>query len=557
MRIPSGSRDSNTPASSLPQYAVIVVVLIIVVACSYMLLVPAAPVKRATAAKIVPPKASPTVVATTETPLKGATENDTAVSAEAAISEKAISEKAMAKKALAEMNIAVSGRVQRLTGQLEGSLWDTVKAHSSQPLVLTASVASTWPAIAGKVGDERWESDTLAEEMPEQFHACASTSPHFTYFSNETVNRFFRTFEVQPPAPRSPQPKEMKRTAFLEALNRAPPATAMADEESTEEVLYFVQGFPMADAMRWPALKRGLPELSRLQVPTSNGSQAEHAEVYIWMGSANATTTAHYDISHNMFLQVAGHTQFLLAAPSQWEKLHLFPNIHPSHRHSQTPEAMEQGSSTGIKVYEAVLDPGDVLYVPPFWFQHAKALSASTLVSVGTSSVDSRGGVPGSIRYGPLEKENPFAHLIPEHGIDWVGSATLHFLKLLLTTTLKHEAVDYLQTLLKAYGDHSHIRKMCQEVEVECPREGVDTNDEFFQEQVKAAVVEQRKLWHEFGMKAKVPMRLILASYIEGTVAEQFGGLGTCRYLLDCLMTEVEQHVEGDMENDPWSIQDL
>lgn len=48
-----------------------------------------------------------------------------------------------------------------------------------------------------------------------------------------------------------------------------------------------------------------------------------------------AATPAHYDLYHNMYLQLEGRKRFLLFPPAQWQQLYPYPLLHPGGRASQ------------------------------------------------------------------------------------------------------------------------------------------------------------------------------------------------------------------------------
>jgi len=108
-----------------------------------------------------------------------------------------------------------------------------------------------------------------------------------------------------------------------------------------------------------------------------------------WFGPAGATTHTHYDISHNFYAQIYGIKRFILFPPEQNENLYLFPFLHPGAQQSQVnfddPNLRMFPKFIDANATEAVLKPGDVLYLPPMWFHHVTALTTSMSVSVWTS----------------------------------------------------------------------------------------------------------------------------------------------------------------------------
>ena len=54
-----------------------------------------------------------------------------------------------------------------------------------------------------------------------------------------------------------------------------------------------------------------------------------------WFGAAGVGVSTHYDISHNLFFQVAGRKRFTLLMPSAHRALRLFPFWHGSNRQAQ------------------------------------------------------------------------------------------------------------------------------------------------------------------------------------------------------------------------------
>jgi hypothetical protein len=100
----------------------------------------------------------------------------------------------------------------------------------------------------------------------------------------------------------------------------------------------------------------------------------------LWMGSSGSATQAHYDVADNIIVQLHGHKRVRLYPPSAACALHVFPDAHPKARKSQVdfddPDVMGSFPFFADVVGEddpfldVVLQPGDSLRIPAFWFHH-------------------------------------------------------------------------------------------------------------------------------------------------------------------------------------------
>ena len=52
----------------------------------------------------------------------------------------------------------------------------------------------------------------------------------------------------------------------------------------------------------------------------------------VWLTSAGATAAPHYDMEHNVLVQLAGRKRVTFVAPKHYESMHLYPSPHPSWR---------------------------------------------------------------------------------------------------------------------------------------------------------------------------------------------------------------------------------
>lgn len=98
----------------------------------------------------------------------------------------------------------------------------------------------------------------------------------------------------------------------------------------------------------------------------------------LWVGSSGSATQAHYDVADNVIVQLHGNKRIRLYPPSAACALHVFPDAHSKARKSQVnfddtlPDSNRYPhfSSLSTPTLDVVLQPGDALQIPAFWFHH-------------------------------------------------------------------------------------------------------------------------------------------------------------------------------------------
>lgn len=155
---------------------------------------------------------------------------------------------------------------------------------------------------------------------------------------------------------------------------------------------------------------------------------------HVWISPKDSITPLHYDISQNFFVQISGEKRVLIFPPDAWEILYPYPVLHPGGLSAQVDlnapyEAQHklfEGYTKGrILAYEAILKPGDVLYIPPMWFHHVTSLSESVSLSV----------------WSPYEASEIYNKLLEEYPLpiksSWEDEAKVAALRLLLDSIVQ------------------------------------------------------------------------------------------------------------------------
>ncbi|XP_065178252.1 hypoxia-inducible factor 1-alpha inhibitor-like [Sycon ciliatum] len=104
------------------------------------------------------------------------------------------------------------------------------------------------------------------------------------------------------------------------------------------------------------------------------------------LGMPNVVTPAHYDGLQNLFAQIHGFKRCILFSPGHFKTMYPYPHGHPNERQTQIdfdhpnlsvfPRFVE---SEGIEV---IIGPGDVLFIPTFWYHHFESEMDSMTVSM-------------------------------------------------------------------------------------------------------------------------------------------------------------------------------
>jgi len=90
------------------------------------------------------------------------------------------------------------------------------------------------------------------------------------------------------------------------------------------------------------------------------------------VGEQGCVTPLHYDEQHNLFAQVTGRKLCILSSPANFGSFYPFPVGHPHDRQAQVntrrPDTRAFPNFSAAKFVYTVLSPGDVLYIPSYWW---------------------------------------------------------------------------------------------------------------------------------------------------------------------------------------------
>ncbi len=104
----------------------------------------------------------------------------------------------------------------------------------------------------------------------------------------------------------------------------------------------------------------------------------EQKGIHCRFGMRGVIAENHYDGSRNAIALLGGERRYILAHPKQCKHLALYPNGHPSARHSavdwSNPDLQQFPEFSKARANEVVMQAGDVLYLPTNWFHYIISL---------------------------------------------------------------------------------------------------------------------------------------------------------------------------------------
>ena len=212
-------------------------------------------------------------------------------------------------------------RVQRLPWEPTRPFTEwLIEHHRHKPVLLSETMAASLRAT------KLWSPSFLTDRMEQGSllrDVRVSRTSIFQYVNPELLNKSRELHrDAPPPFDEAPQPVTLANMSMAEFWNRT-----TAHSAATDHVMYSVELTPgraprellrlaetdLRGVKMWTRPASGAP-VRDAKLEAVGGSRGAVAQ--LWMGGNGATSQAHYDQQHNIYIQLYGRKRFLLSPPS-------------------------------------------------------------------------------------------------------------------------------------------------------------------------------------------------------------------------------------------------
>lgn len=246
-----------------------------------------------------------------------------------------------------------------------------------QPCIIENSPANEWKAI------QTWTPSYLIKHHPTFKQTQVHRNRTFSYFK-----------EDKPLASLEEVQQKYKGDSFKRADVSSSEFFEIANSITRPDQMFYYSVISFDDISE--TLKSDLHPLEPLiAVPPSMRSSvsnlnisnsSNHRLTTLWVGPSGATTRLHYDSFDNFYIQIYGRKRFVIFPPEQHRSFYL-----NAYWHSGAQQAQVDIDNIDLDTFplfkaangmDAILNPGDVLFLPALWFHHVIALDTSFSCSI-------------------------------------------------------------------------------------------------------------------------------------------------------------------------------
>eukprot|EP01091_Cochliopodium_minus_P014883 TRINITY_DN5153_c0_g1_i1.p1 TRINITY_DN5153_c0_g1~~TRINITY_DN5153_c0_g1_i1.p1 ORF type:complete len:847 (-),score=260.45 TRINITY_DN5153_c0_g1_i1:14-2554(-) len=263
---------------------------------------------------------------------------------------------------LAEMPTEIDGELSEMPYEVVGEVpilyWSPDKPFADEcirnatPVVLRNTSVTKWDAMT------KWRMGYFKEKVS-KIKARRMTKSFVNY---EDTNPLEELYSLD--------------SGFWPNSNESSTLLVLDNEVFFDEVVNLTDGHVISSAFQVPI--KLLPDIH----PRRNLRIKDKDFVYfsVWIGESGACTAAHIDPDENFYVQIYGEKEFILFPPENHRNFHMYPKASPNHKQvmvwndlyniSAYRRRLDRPKPQGVRI---VLQPGDMLYLPSYWFHHVVA----------------------------------------------------------------------------------------------------------------------------------------------------------------------------------------
>lgn len=256
--------------------------------------------------------------------------------------------------------------------------------HTVMPLIFHESMVQKWKALD-------WNLLTLAPNWPIAEVEIVSLSIEQLTSSRSKTRTLVAENEREVGGMIHSSEKSSSRASMqlIDFLSRC--------EHNNESLIYVTdyevleKSLKLENDTSWSSLRFVVPEAARAGV-----NETDMASPLLWIFHRNTALQTRFSAYHIFRAQLKGTSHVMLFPPSISKELRLFPSIHVSHSQSQLiiEEADDRsefefhlssssvtGNASALNdvVLHAILQPGDLLYIPPFYYTRHRSMGSASL----------------------------------------------------------------------------------------------------------------------------------------------------------------------------------
>ncbi|XP_077978853.1 uncharacterized protein LOC144434274 [Glandiceps talaboti] len=124
------------------------------------------------------------------------------------------------------------------------------------------------------------------------------------------------------------------------------------------------------------------PENEPIGVTGQNYPFCKQSTMQLWIGTEGNVTPLHYDRNHGLLAEIVGRKELILFSPEDTSHLYPYPSYseraHTSRVNLRDLKHEDYGDRfprlCDAQRYHCILQPGELLYIPPFWWHDVTSL---------------------------------------------------------------------------------------------------------------------------------------------------------------------------------------